>query len=473
MTAILWFQQDLRLADHQGLHDLAKKHKNILPIYLWDVTVPAHETMGAAQKWWLHHSLKSLSSQFQKRYGTPLLFLKGDPVLLLEKIIRAVPNPHLYWTGCYEPHAKVREKRILDHFEKKLPMTISEDQTLVPPSQMWNKAGQPFRVFGAFYKKLQSLVIPHRSFPAPTHLRGIAHPVDGDNLDDWNLCSDHPNWARHFNTVWIPGEKGAHSALHSFIESGLLHYAHQRDIPSSQGTSRLSPHLQLGEISPHRLWMEVNESSVSAPNRIKFLSELAWREFSYHLIFHFPKMIRDDFDPRFKGMHWNGSPSNLLLWQKGQTGYPFVDAGMRELWATGWMHNRVRMVVASFLTKDLHIDWRKGAHWFLDTLVDASLANNTINWQWIAGCGVDAAPYVRIFNPVLQSRTYDPHGEYIRRWVPELASLPTDALHAPWEASLNVLKESNVILGKTYPLPIVDHAIARQEALALYYKRSK
>ncbi len=305
---------------------------------------------------------------------------------------------------------------------------------------------------------------------APAALASPSRPVAGDSLDDWGLEPTKPNWAKGFGAVWTPGEAGAQTRLEEFLDSALKGYADGRNRPDRASTSRLSPHLRFGEISPVQIWHRSQMATGMEPTEdvAKFLAEIGWREFAYHLLYHMPDLPAANVQPRFDAFPWRSDPSVLKAWQKGQTGYPIVDAGLRQLWQTGWMHNRVRMIVASFLVKHLLIDWREGEAWFWDTLVDADVANNPASWQWVAGSGADAAPYFRIFNPMLQGEKFDPKGDYVRRWVPELANLPAKAIHTPWEAAPSVLAKAGVRLGETYPKPIVDHEAARARALAAF-----
>jgi deoxyribodipyrimidine photo-lyase len=292
--------------------------------------------------------------------------------------------------------------------------------------------------------------------------------VASQDLDDWELCPKKPNWAASFEPLWKGGEKAALGRLRAFLQEDLAGYSQYRDIPSRSGTSRLSPYLRVGAISPRQIWHEMKALGSGGVDAQKFIAEIAWREFSYHLLYFSPDLAKKNFNARFDRFRWRVSQDDLKAWQRGRTGYPLVDAGMKELWETGYMHNRVRMVVASFLIKHLLVDWRKGEEWFWDTLVDADPAANAASWQWVAGSGADAAPYFRIFNPVLQSERFDPQGSYIKKWLPELSSLSAKQVHAPWKVSHLELRSAGVMLGSDYPYPIIDHSFARKRALALY-----
>lgn len=466
MTALLWFRHDLRLTDNPALSALARDYNSFIPVYIWDDTTPT--PMGGAQKWWLHHSLAALDQALQEKYNTPLLLLKGDPQKQLENLVEQTKAQGLFWNRCYDPHAIQRDTNIKDHFKNRLSVQSFNGSLLFEPWEILNQSKKPFRVFTPFYKACLNTLKPSQPTDAPTALKGFHPQPQGHHLKDWDLLPTQPNWAQGFEPVWTPGEKGAHAQLKKFLDHGLHDYDKGRDFPAQESVSRLSPHLHFGELSPHQAWYAAQDSDASPKNISKFQSELCWREFSYYLLFHFPTLPRENFNPTFNQFEWQANKAHLKAWQRGKTGYPLVDAGMRELWTTGWMHNRVRMVVASFLTKHLLIHWHGGADWFWDTLVDADLANNSMGWQWVAGSGPDAAPYFRIFNPILQSLKFDPKGEYLRKWVPELKNLSDKDIHAPWEASTAALKQAGVTLGHTYPRPIVDHDTARKKALSLY-----
>ena len=462
-NAIVWFRQDLRLDDNPAFAS-ACEHHGVIPLYILD-EITTH--IGGAQRWWLHHSLVSLDEGLKKQ-GLTLCRRQGNALDVLKQLVDDYQIDTIYWNRCYEPAAIERDTLIKHFFHTCGVHVVSSNGSLLhEPWQITNASGHFFKVFTPYWRAcLKQMIIPKPSIISHTFK---ALSVKSESLDSWKLLPANPNWADAFGQYWQPGEDGAHTTLTHFIDMHLTGYNTSRDQPAKDTTSKLSPHLHFGEISPWQIWRAIEMAKLDATCDLKsierFLAELGWREFSYHLLYHASSLPNTNFKADFDSFPWNNDVNFLQQWQKGQTGYPIVDAGMRELWHTGYMHNRVRMIVASFLTKDLLIDWRYGASWFLDTLVDADLASNSASWQWVAGCGADAAPYFRIFNPVLQGEKFDPDGDYVRRWVPELKSVPVQWVHKPWLAPQDKL---GLCLGKDYPKPMVDHLEARKTALFHY-----
>lgn len=464
-TAIVWFRQDLRCQDNPALAAACANHDKLILIYVLEPepVLP----IGRAQQWWLHHSLQALKNQLSQ-VQLELHCLVGEPHQVLKKLATHFEVKDVYWNRCYEPQVIVRDKQIKSELTNiGIAVHSSNGSLLLEPWEVKNKSGQYFKVFTPYWRQcLQQLAI--RPLVTIQHWPDNVS-IPSDSLESLGLLPTKPNWATGFPSCWQPGESGAQDKLHRFIENALSGYKINRNNPADSGTSRLSPHLHFGEISPQQIWIAIQEAMQLPGSDLQsaqtFLSELGWREFSYHLLFHYPELGYKNFKNEFERFPWQSNLQALRCWQKGLTGFPIVDAGMRELWKTGYMHNRVRMIVASFLTKDLLIHWKEGADWFWDTLVDADYANNSASWQWVAGSGADAAPYYRIFNPVLQGEKFDPEGVYVKRWIPELSSVPKQWIHAPWLAPNGVLK---LTLGKDYPFPIVDHAMARTSALESY-----
>jgi deoxyribodipyrimidine photo-lyase len=466
--AIIWFRKDLRLTDNPAFIEACNNNQNVIPLYILD---GKNSVLGEAQGWWLHHSLLALKDSLKNSLGLNLILRQGNPLEIILELVTSLNINAVYWNRCYEPMSIKQDKNIKATLKEKGIDALSFNGSLFnEPWTIKNKSGDFFKVFTPYWKTCRQTLV-YSSLNRLNH-----HPacvdVNSEELEQWKLLP-RLNWASQFPNFWTPGEKGAQKRLETFINSSLHGYKTNRDIPEKQATSLLSPHLHFGEISPWTILEAVEYAKLNPKTDFAgaehFLSELGWREFSYYLLYHFPSLFEKNFKPEFDAFPWQNDESLLKRWQKGMTGYPIVDAGMRELWTTGYMHNRVRMIAASFLTKGLFIDWRLGADWFLDTLVDADLANNSASWQWVAGCGVDAAPYFRIFNPVLQSKKFDPHGTYIRRWVPELSSLKNEAIHAPWETA-----NATAIYAKTgYLPPMINHSEARAKALNDYSQLKK
>jgi len=479
-ATILWFRQDLRLQDNPALGAAVARGGPVIPVFIWDEAGEGDWAPGGASRWWLHHSLAALDAALRER-SSRLLVRRGDSATVLADLIKSTGATAVYWNRRYEPAAIARDTALKANLGP-VPVAGVADPgphveaksfnaaLLFEPHTIKNKSGGPFQVFTPYWRHCLTLPVEEPGKLRAGDLPAPARWPKSAELGDLGL-RPAIKWDTGLAATWQPGEAGAQARLTRFVKA-MSSYADGRDQPAADATSGLSPHLHFGEIGPRQVWAAVRAagkgSGVFPPHRggQVFLKELGWREFAHHVLYHFPATPRQPQRPEFAAFPWRRDARHLRAWQRGQTGYPIVDAGMRQLWATGGMHNRVRMVVASFLVKHLRLSWQEGPAWFWDTLVDADLAANTLNWQWSAGCGADAAPYFRIFNPVLQGRKFDPDGEYVRRWVPELARLPAEFIHQPWEVPMDVLAEAGLTLGRDYPHPLVDHAEARAAALA-------
>ena len=465
-VALVWFRRDLRLADNPALDAARKTYDRVLPVYVHAPEEEAPWQPGAASRWWLHHSLTSLDAALRKREAT-LHVRRGDTLAALRALVAETGAGAVYWNRLYEPALVERDARI-----KQALRVLGIDARsfgaalLCEPWDIATASGSPYKVFTPFWRVARAALEVRPPSTTPRRLDG-ANARDGLRVDSLGLLP-RIDWDKGFHRAWQPGEAGAQRALRRFVGEAIVEYARRRDIPGEAGTSRLSPHLHFGEVSPMQVAWAIDEASRghrSAKRRESseaYLRELGWREFSHHLLYHFPASAESNLNPKFDAFAWaRRSPAQIARWQRGETGIPIVDAGMRELWTTGWMHNRVRMLAASFLTKNLRQHWLEGARWFWDTLVDADLANNTQGWQWTAGTGADAAPYFRIFNPVTQGERFDPDGAYVRRWVPELAAFDGKSIHRPWSDPARLRRAR-------YPEPIVDLNASREAALAAY-----
>ena len=462
-VTIHWFRQDLRITDNPSLYAAAKQG-TVLPIYIFDTENAGKYSSGSASNWWLHHSLSALN----KSLNESLSVYRGDPIKILAKLIETHRITGVYWNRCYEPWRVARDKKIKNDLKKLNIDVQSFNGTLLwEPWEISKKDGTPYKVFTPFFRKgcLQAST-PHMPFPQLGDMRLLCDEKNKTTIDDLSLLPKIP-WHKQLEPYWQIGEQAALKKLRKFLNKGLVNYKEGRNFPAKENVSRLSPHLHFGEISSHQVWYAAEQQERS-DDLDHFQSELAWREFSYSLLYHFPDLPKKNLQAKFDHFPWSENDEALIRWQQGQTGFPFVDAGMRELWQSGYMHNRVRMVVGSFLVKNLLLHWYHGERWFWDCLVDADLANNSASWQWIAGCGADAAPYFRVFNPITQGQKFDASGEYTRRYVPELKDVPDKYLFNPWEAPASVLQQAGVYLGKNYPEPIVDVKLSRERALNAY-----
>jgi deoxyribodipyrimidine photo-lyase len=470
-ATIVWFRRDLRLRDNPALAAAIKRGGAVVPIYIFDDVAEGKWRDGAASRWWLHHSLVSLDADLRAR-GSRLVVLRGDSAKILSALLKQQGADAVYWNRRYEPAAVSRDRALkAELVNAGYEVNDFNASLLFEPHTIKNKSGGPFQVFTPFWRHAQTLpvdppvALPSGMIPAPKRWPASLSPAE------WSLLPT-VSWDEGIAARWHPGEAAAAKRLKRFVAGGIDDYGANRDRPEQDGTSAMSPHLHFGEVGPRQIWAAVRaksaDSGIFPANQGAqiFLKEIGWREFAYHLLVHFPETPDAPLRADFKRFPWVSDAVKLSAWQRSETGYPIVDAGMRQLWATGWMHNRVRMIVASFLVKHLRISWEEGAAWFWDTLVDADLANNTLGWQWSAGCGADASPYFRIFNPTLQGEKFDPEGEYVGRWIPGLGEMPAKFIHRPWEAPGDVLARAGVVLGKNYPLPIVEHVAARQAALA-------
>ena len=460
-TVLHWFRQDLRLKDNPAL--MAAEGQCLLPVFIQEEEMPDLYRPGSASNVWLHHSLQSLNQSLQ---GNMSLY-KGNLLTILQSLVEQFDIDTVTWNACYDPWRQEQDKIIQEALEGRgVTVHVPEGSTLWDPRRAVKGDGSPYKVFTPFYKNAVQTHI-RQSLEAP-RFQEILQDSSALSLDELGLLPEK-RWGARMMEAWDPGEAGAQAALEHFLSKGLDGYKEGRNYPAKRHASRLSPHLHFGEISPNQAWQAALQHREPDENTYCFLSEIGWREFSHSLLYHFPEMVTENLQKKFDAFPWVTDKKALDAWKQGQTGYPIVDAGMRELWQTGYMHNRVRMIVGSFLVKNLLIHWQEGAQWFWDCLVDADMANNTASWQWIAGCGADAAPYFRIFNPVTQGQKFDPEGTYIKKYVPELADLPLKYLYAPWEAPHLLLRGAGVIIGETYPSPVVDLKLSRARALDAFH----
>lgn len=473
---IVWFRQDLRLADNPALRRAAQADAPLVALYIHEEVGDDHWLPRAAGRYWLHHALEILDNQLQK-LGNRLILKRGDPLKVLPQLVKELSAETLLWNRRYEPAGAARDRAVEGKLaEMDVQVEKFNGRLLREPWEVKREGDQPVRVFTPFWKKCIRDWEPDQPLPAPKQL---PHPpkVTGLALKDLKLLPvDEARWDSKLDRHWKIGEQAGQQRLRDFVsKKGVDEYGGARNALPTNGTSTLSPYLAWGHISPRQIWHAVKEKigSSTANAALKtsshpFTRQLFWREFSYSMLVHFPHTPDEPLREEFAHFPWRDDRELFRRWSRGRTGFPIVDAGMNQLWEEGWLHNRSRMIVASFLVKDLMIHWQDGARWFWDTLVDADLADNTMGWQWVAGCGADSAPYFRIFNPLSQAQRFDPEGEYVRRYVPELAKLPKQFIHTPWEASREELDKAGVELDGNYPRPMVDHAKTRQQALDNY-----
>jgi deoxyribodipyrimidine photo-lyase len=468
-SALVWLRRTLRLEDNPVLQAALSGNSLIVPVFIHDPDSSGPWAEGAASKWWLHHSLKSFSKALDGK-GSRLILRKGNPADVLGALVKEIGATEIYADRCYEPELLDAETDIENALDVQIRFLNSN--LLYEPGSIYTKQNSPYKVFTPFWRTCLATGEPNEPSSSPGKLPGPKTWPSSDSLDSFGLEPDI-DWAGGLREKWTPGRQGALANLDRFLDV-VRRYPEDRDRPDLEGTSLLAPHLHFGEISSREIWHAIRLHSEHShlegfhKGAESFLRQLGWREFAHHLLFHFPDTSDHPLRPEFADYPWRRNQKALKAWQKGRTGYPIVDAGMRELWGSGWMHNRVRMIAASFLVKDLLIPWQEGARWFWDTLVDADLANNSLGWQWVAGSGADAAPYFRIFNPITQGQKFDPSACYIRKWVPELAALPDKWIHKPWMAPEHVLETAGIRMDRDYPQPIVDHADARDRALEGY-----
>ncbi len=479
-SAIVWFRRDLRLKDNPALSHAIDHHERVILVYIHAPDEEAPWQPGAATRWWLHYSLSSFQRSLTE-HGGELILRSGDSLPNLISLCSESGAKDVYWNRLYDPALVNRDKAIKEELAAQGIKAHSYNGSLLrEPWEVHKEDGTMYRVYTPFSKKYLQMSEIEAPLDSPQPLPAVDHKGVSLSLDHLALTPTI-GWDKQFFSCWRPGESGAIDALQKFIEQALLDYRNGRDLPATDGVSRLSPHLHFGEISPRQVWHEVkfhaakleDEGEDDVQSRtLAYLRQLIWRDFAHHILFHLPHTATQPFNEKFSGFEWDDNQLLLEAWQRGQTGIPLVDAGMRQLWQTGWMHNRVRMLVASVLTKNGMVHWLEGARWFWDTLLDADLANNSMGWQWTAGCGVDAAPYFRIFSPARQGERFDPLGSYVKKWVPELAAIPAKYVHQPWTAPAKILEQSGITLGEHYPEPVVDLSASRKEALARF-KRLK
>jgi deoxyribodipyrimidine photo-lyase len=465
--ALLWFRHDLRLADHAALAAALAQGGRVLPVFVLDDEAAGAWRHGGASRWWLKGSLAALAAALAAR-GAPLLLARGRAETVIPALAAATGATAVHAGRAMEPWGRAQSRRVHEALEDSgRALHLHTTVVLREPHGFNSGSGRPYAVYTPFSKAMLAAGDPPPPLPAPTAIPGAEPPAGGETLESLGLypVPGEPDWAAEFGAAWQPGEAGAADRLARFAAGPLARYDAARNTPGVVGTSGLSPHLRFGEVSPRQVWHAARAAG-GGTGVDTWLKEILWREFSYHLLWHHPAMPDQPLRAAYAEFPWQPDPALFEAWKRGRTGYPIVDAGMRQLWRIGWMHNRVRMVAGSLLVKHLLQPWQEGAAWFWDTLVDADLASNSASWQWVAGCGTDAAPYFRVFNPVLQGEKFDPDGAYVRRWVPELASLPDAFLHRPWEAPDAVLAAAGLRLGRDYPRPVVDPAAGRARALA-------
>lgn len=474
---LVWIRNDLRLHDNPAIFEAVSRGQPVVLLYIFDTNTESPSSPGGASRVWLEQALECFGTQVMHR-GFGWVIREGASLDVLRGVIRESLATHIFWNRRYEPDGVAVDDEIKEVLELEgIPVQTSHGNLLMEPWQLMNTKGFCFQVFTPYWQAFQGARPDTSEAPDAFPAKPYTTMLPSLSPQELPLCPKHLNWPKKVTTVWQVGESRALEALERFCMVGLRHYGVKKDFPAAEVTSRLSPYLHFGEISCRRVWNMVldqtrkNPDSLSIAQADLFLRQLGWREFASAVLYHFPQMIEGPFREEFSTVAWRKNAHELKAWQTGHTGIPIVDAGMRQLWQTGWMSNRVRLITASFLVKHLLHSWQEGMSWFWDTLVDADLANNIFGWQWISGCGVDPAPFFRIFNPVVQGERFDPEGAYVRQYVPELCLVPRAYIHRPWEASEEQLHSWNVYLGNTYPNPIIDLAAGRERALKAFSKK--
>lgn len=462
--ALVWFRQDLRLADNPALRVAAEGGRPVLALYVLDDEAAGQWKMGGAHRWWLHHSLTALAKSLEA-IGGALVLRRGNAASIIAELVKETGANQVHAGSLVEPWARRQADAVTKALDGHATVTLHRASTLLDMDAVKTKTGGVYGVYTPFARACRNMGPPPQPIPAPQKLTSVS--AQSDPLESWSLLPTRPDWAGGMRDAWTPGETGAHARMQHFMADAIDGYSEGRNIPGHDLTSMLSPHLHWGELSPAQVWQDA-EKAGSGPALDTFLNEILWHEFSAYLLWHYPHLPDKPLRPAFERLEWRKDEAGLQAWQRGQTGVPIVDAGMRQLWHMGWMHNRVRMITASYLVKHLLISWVDGEAWFWDTLVDGDLSANSASWQWIGGCGTDSSPFFRIFNPVTQGVKFDGDGAYVRQWVPELAKLPDKHLHAPWEAPAAVLQAAGVVLGETYPQPVVDLVAGRDRCLAAF-----
>ena len=463
-TSVVWFRQDLRLADQPALLAAMAGGARVLPVYVLDDTIAW--PLGGASRWWLHGSLAALGAALGAA-GAPLVLRRGPAAEIIPALAREVGAGVVHAGIAHEPGWRKADAAVLRALQADgRRLALHRTSTLIDLDRIRSKTGTVYGMYTPFARAVEETGEPEDPRPAPARIES-AGALDPDALDDWGLLPTKPDWAAGLRATWSPGEAAAQTRLERFVGDAVARYGTGRNLPGEDGTSMLSPHLHFGELSPRTVW-HASRREGEGRDHHTYRRELIWRDFSAYLLWHHPTLPELPLRPAFGRLAFRDDPAGLAAWRRGRTGVPIVDAGLRQLWQTGWMHNRVRMIAASFLVKHLLMSWQAGEAWFWDTLVDADLASNAASWQWIAGTGIDSQPFFRVFNPVTQGQKFDTDGGYVRRFVPELARLPARHVHAPWTAPASVLAEAGVVLGRDYPKPIVDLAEGRNRALEVY-----